>query len=186
MLPWGHAAVGYLCHSLWSRFATGGPPTDRAVWLLLFATQLPDLVDKPLGWSLAVLPSGRSLAHSAFTAAAVVAVAVHLGRRYDTVELPVAFSIGYVTHIVTDAIPLLARGETEYLVFLLWPLIETPYDPAGKTIFGELPSLAAGGFFDPRDVVVLLALVALWAVDGFPGLPLKRSLKRSVDRRRGG
>lgn len=182
MLPWGHAAVGYVLSSLWSRVGDGPPLTDEGVWLLLFATQLPDVVDKTLSWSVPLLPSGRSLAHSALTTAAVVAVAVRIGRRFDAGDLAAAFSLGYVTHIATDALPLVARGETEYLTFLLWPVVPTPYDPSGKTLLGELALIVQGGP-GVRDLLLLVVLVVLWAADGFPGLPWRWASDRR-DRRR--
>lgn len=34
MLPWGHAAVGYLCYTLYTRIKRGGSPSGAAVvWL---------------------------------------------------------------------------------------------------------------------------------------------------------
>jgi hypothetical protein len=61
MWPWEHLAVGYLLYSvscvLWGRY-----PTRIGVAALAFGTQFPDLVDKPLGWWLGVLPSGQSFA----------------------------------------------------------------------------------------------------------------------------
>jgi len=62
----------------------GRAVTNKEFWFLLFATQLPDLVDKTLGWSLDVLPSGRSLAHSLFTTVLLVFIVSLIGRRKQT------------------------------------------------------------------------------------------------------
>ena len=61
MWPWEHLAFGYLLWSLWLRARGRSLPGDWEALVLVFATQLPDLVDKPLAWQLGVLPGGRSL-----------------------------------------------------------------------------------------------------------------------------
>jgi|AntDeeMetagen681_2_1112603.scaffolds.fasta_scaffold28115_1 membrane-bound metal-dependent hydrolase YbcI (DUF457 family) len=171
MLPWGHAAVGYVCYSLWSRFGKGRAVTNKEFWFLLFATQLPDLVDKTLGWSLDVLPSGRSLAHSLFTTVLLVFIVSLIGRRADVADLATAFNLGYVSHILTDALTVVIRRDTEFLVFLFWPIIQTPYDPGSRTVFGELTQALQHGLFTPRTGIFLLLVFLLWTADGWPGLP---------------
>ena len=64
MWPWGHLAVGYLVYSGLSRWRFGRLPGSVATLAVALGTQLPDLVDKPLAWTVNVLASGRSLAHS--------------------------------------------------------------------------------------------------------------------------
>jgi len=71
MWPWGHLAVGYLLWSVLVRDRRFRPPTGAETLLLAVGTQFPDAVDKPLAWSLGVLPNGRSLAHSVFLATAL-------------------------------------------------------------------------------------------------------------------
>lgn len=58
MWPWGHAAIGYLLFSMDTRLRYGRRPGGPATILLFFGTQFPDLVDKPLAWTLPLLPSG--------------------------------------------------------------------------------------------------------------------------------
>lgn len=48
-------------------------PNAKHTVVPLYATQLPDLIDKPLAWSVGILPTGRSLAHSLLTASLVLA-----------------------------------------------------------------------------------------------------------------
>jgi len=169
MWPWGHAAVGYYCWSLVVRTLWDRPPTTAEVWVLLLATQVPDLVDKTLSWWWQLLPSGRSLAHSLFTTVLVVVIVVYLGRRFDTTCLSLAFALGYGSHIVSDAVLPLVRGETEYLVFLLWPLLPTPYDDTGKTFLGELRRLEYADIYSPYTILAGL-IVLLWIYDDFPGI----------------
>ena len=79
MFPWEHAAVAYLLYAGYARWHDGTAPGGWAVLVVLVASQLPDLIDKPLAWQFGLLPSGRSLAHSVFVAVPVVVVVVALG-----------------------------------------------------------------------------------------------------------
>src|SRR6056297_3615611 len=98
MWPWGHAVVGYLAYSGTTHVGWKRPPSHAATVALLFGTQFPDLVDKPLAWSLGVLPSGRSLAHSTLTAVLLVCVLyVVFARRRAVVG---AFALGYASHLL--------------------------------------------------------------------------------------
>jgi len=123
MWPWGHAGFGYL-------LARAVGPTEhvRGVHLvaLLLGTQFPDLIDKPLAWSFAVLPSGRSLAHSLFTLAIVVGAAWLVCRRYERASLAGVFGIGYASHLLGDALNAIVSLEWQYLTFLVWPLQPLP------------------------------------------------------------
>lgn len=83
MWPWEHLAVGYIGYSLSVRLAGRGVPRPRPVVALAVGTQFPDLVDKPLSWTLGVLPSGHSLAHSLFAALPLATLAVTVGVALD-------------------------------------------------------------------------------------------------------
>ena len=65
MWPWGHVALGYLFYSLYVHWRHDRPPSAPAAIAVGVGTLLPDVIDKPLAWWAAVLPNGRSLAHSA-------------------------------------------------------------------------------------------------------------------------
>ncbi|WP_435102678.1 metal-dependent hydrolase [Halarchaeum sp. P4] len=126
MWPWGHLAFGYLLY-LPYEWRRGG---DAASWLALGAlavgTQFPDGIDKPLAWTVGVLPSGRSFAHSILTLAVVVGVCYVVCRRYDRKAVSVAFGVGYASHLVADSITHVLASEFQYLVFLVWPLLGAP------------------------------------------------------------
>lgn len=175
MWPWEHLAVGYLCYSLWVHWRHDRPPTGAAVVAVVVATQLPDLVDKPLAWWLGVLPSGRSLGHSLFFAAPVTTfVWLIFGRRIGG-----AFAIGYVSHLITDVVhPAILGGSFDY-TFLVWPLIERPQTGGDGLLvqtqrilsnFGELVTSPEGVSYLLFTVVLLGTAALLWAHDGFPGL----------------
>ncbi|WP_077067789.1 metal-dependent hydrolase [Haloarcula rubripromontorii] len=124
MYPAGHfllAAVPLTVYTVaqWRRL-----PSGPMVLLLLVATQLPDVIDKPLAWTFAILPSGRMLAHSLVVSLPLLTGVVLLAARWGYVRYAVVFSAGYLSHIAGDFYPILRLG-TEYYFFpnLFWPLL---------------------------------------------------------------
>lgn len=181
MWPWEHAAVGYLVYSVLCR-AYGTGPAPMATVALLFGTQCPDLVDKPLGWVVGVIPSGQSIAHSLFVAVGVAGGVLAIAhRRGDTVSQTVAaaFVVGYLTHLPGDVLyPVLLGGE--FVVDpLLWPLVPATA-PQPTDVVGYVQELAAtfvtflgsprGGLYLLGEVTLLAGAFLLWRADGYPGL----------------
>jgi len=168
MLPWGHAAFGYILYSLYARYDTGYPPIGLAVFAVGFGTQFPDLIDKPLTWTIPLLPYGRSFAHSLFTFTAIVVILWLVVEHADQYVLVVAFAIGYLSHLIGDAFGPILSGELHGLGYLLWPLTSVP--SGGTRSFVEFflsleftPSLLFG-------LIVTLLGVGLWVYDGLPGV----------------
>jgi membrane-bound metal-dependent hydrolase YbcI (DUF457 family) len=170
MWPWGHAAVGYLAYTAFARGrGAAWPPDDASAVALAVGTQFPDLVDKPLAWSLGVLPSGRSLAHSLLVGSLFVAVVLALARRRDRTEPATAFAVGYYAHLFGDALVPLASLDVEYLTFLAWPVLAPPPYENDSAFLPHLLGLRP----DPLTLAGLALVVgtlALWARDGYPGL----------------
>ncbi|WP_306052085.1 metal-dependent hydrolase [Natronococcus wangiae] len=202
MYPWEHAAVAYLLYAGYARWHTGASPAGRAALVVLVASQLPDLIDKTLAWQFALIPSGRSLAHSVFVAVLLALVVLAVARRHEATPLGAAFAIGYLSHLATDTVSLYPGGSVS-LAGVLWPIII--YQPSaerigdssseatepvaggvveqtGDILSGAYPSLVA---LEPTgEVLVRLGIVALagvvWLHDGCPGL---RELRRVIRRR---
>lgn len=182
MWPWEHAALAYVCYSALTGQRADAPPGDVATLLVVFASQLPDLIDKPLAWNLEVVPSGRMLAHAPVVALPLcVAVYWYFARR-SRAEWGVAFGLGYLSHIAADAVQSALIGEYAYTRFLLWPLLSVPEDSQEGVLtelggFGLVlsPSLVPSG-------LVGLAVVGLWIRDGIPGLGVLRRRFRAVAR----
>lgn len=180
MLPWEHAAVAYLLYSGYSRVRYGEPPKGWPVLIVLFASQLPDLIDKPLAWHFGVLPSGRSLAHSIFVGVPLSALVLGLAHRRGRPELGSAFTIGYLSHLATDAVPLYPSASTSF-ESILWPLFDQEYshhhhegflELTIDILIGNYPSLFTA---DPdANVLIAIAIVGVmllvWIVDGAPGV----------------
>ena len=179
MWPWGHLAVAYLAYSALSRTRFDAPPRAGAVLVVAIASQSPDLIDKPLAWNLALLPSGRSLAHSLFFTGLVVLAAGTLARRYHRPTLAVAFGVGYFSHLVADAVYPLWIGEFASLAYLVWPLLPMHDSPTAGILWYIL-SQEWTPFATVQFALFVLAC-GVWILDGMPGLGLaRRVLPRSA------
>ncbi|MFO8116184.1 MAG: metal-dependent hydrolase [Halorubrum sp.] len=171
MLPWGHAAVGYLCYTVATRHRYRRPPTGPAVLALAAGTQLPDLIDKPLAWTFGLLPSGRSLGHSLLIAGAIGVIAWRFAQRYDHRSEASAFLLGHLTHIVADVAPAIIARDWEPLGALLWPLTPAYRYPGEmeRTVLSFFLELRLAELPPVESVLTVLALGA-WVYDGRPGV----------------
>lgn len=182
MWPWEHLAFAYLIVSGFYRLAWRDRPTDVAAVVIAVGALLPDLVDKPLAWGLGVLPTGRSLGHSLLVVVPVLVVVLALGRRTRDPRAAVAFAIATLSHLAGDVLyPLVVSGELR-VRFLLWPFVPAHVHDGGSgglfgrvvEYFGDFLSFLAtprGALFLAVDIGLVLAAVAVWYLDGMPGLP---------------
>lgn len=179
VLPWGHAAVGYLCVSLAIRVRYRVPPQGPVAIAVAIGTQLPDLIDKPLAWRFGLIPSGRSLAHSLVFLAALSVLVWALATRYDRRLEGSAFLGSYLSHVVADLLPAALAGEWARLGTLLWPI--TPVsrypDELDRSIIGFFLDLEPAALVSP-ELGITIAALALWVFDGAPGLKTTVQLVR--------
>ena len=180
MLPWAHAAFGYLVYHFFTG-RSGVRPVGVPALALVFGTQFPDLVDKPLAWSFGVLPSGTTLAHSVFVATPACLLVWAIGRRHGHAGPALAFAVAYALHLPGDILygPLTSGGLLS-LDPLLWPLVAKAETGAPAGLLGETLSYvrqfgaflsrpeAAGYLF--LEVCLLGSATALWFADGCPGV----------------
>ncbi|WP_227133205.1 metal-dependent hydrolase [Halorubellus salinus] len=176
MWPAAHLAAAYLAWSVLSRVRYRRPPNTPEVWIVAFASQFPDLVDKPLAWWVPVLPAGRSLAHSLITATVLISALAVVARRINRLPYAIAFGTGYVTHVLTDAINPLSERRYAYVNYLGWPLLPLPPYDTNRALFGDFGSVDVADLFG-FEGAILVAMVLLWLADGTPGIP-RRSLQR--------
>lgn len=180
MLPWGHAAVGYLLYTALCRYQSDTPPAGPAVLALALGTQFADLLDKPLAWYLGVLPSGRSLGHSIFVTIVLLAVVHRLATAIHRPALSIAFGVGHLFHLAGDTVYPLIDGEVGTLTFLLWPVVPQPGSGAGDyTIIEMLLELSqtVGGMI---EFVLFVTATGLWLSHRAPGLWLCLGTLRSI------
>ncbi|WP_158855657.1 metal-dependent hydrolase [Halorhabdus sp. CUG00001] len=168
MWPWGHLAAGYLLYTAFERVLTDHPPGDLATIWLVVGTQLPDLIDKPLAWTLQVLPSGRSFGHSLLILVPLLLVAAYRSSgRYRTAI--VALGTGHVTHLLGDIVYPLTVGQIHHVGFLGWPLIPPIDYPTTQSFLAHLMGIDLTPWFTGQLALVVVAIV-VWTVDGNPGL----------------
>jgi len=185
MWPWGHLAAAYLVYVAYSRIRYRHRPTEATAILVALGSQLPDLIDKPLAWTLAVLPAGRSLAHSLLVLGPLLAAAYLFARRRDRAldretrregaraPLVVAVGIGAVVHSLTDALYPAIEGEFAALAFLAWPAADLPPPTDTQSFIGQFAQMALTPEFAFELLLVALAL-AVWARQDYPGLDTVR------------
>lgn len=194
MWPWGHVAVGYLAYSLGRRLLGREPPTDLAVLVLLPASLLPDLVDKPLSWWLDLFPTGYAVGHSALVAIPLGLAALAAGVRRDRVGPATAFVVGYWSHLAGDVFSGVLLGDGPAYGVVLWPLVErAPYATEygaverGLVYLREFATAAATAERPLALIAVYLApgclALLLWLLDGGPGLRTVTRSARWVARR---
>jgi hypothetical protein len=149
------------------------------VLVLAVATQLPDLVDKPLNWLFGVL-DGRGIGHSLVVLAVVCALALQVARRYDPPALAGALSVGLLSHPLADAWRPLVAGRFERATFLLWPLLPVPTYPTDSLgghldVWGaqlRLLSAAPLAFLTSGfgvQFVLFSVVLGVWGLDGTRG-----------------
>lgn len=166
MLFWTHLALSYLA----ARVGTGLAGTDRPGDLLtvgvIATAAVPDLVDKPLAWSLG-LPT-RNVLHTVLVGGPLLLVVGLAAWRLSRPRLGLGVAGSYLIHLLADAADVLfLPGET--LGFLLWPLLSYHHHAASALTYYVSPYSAV-------QTVVTLFVVGLWIRDGHPGtnLPLRR------------
>lgn len=179
MLPWEHLAVGYILYSAYSRLHFKRPPAGDEAIILAFATQLPDLIDKPLAWSLDVLPSAHSLGHSLLFTLPLLAAVWAVTRKYGRSTLVAPLSVGYLSHLPADALTPPLFGLEPYFEFLLWPVV-SGFSEADQSMVGHVSEYVIryiNRLLTPEGILFLLIEVSLlglalavWRYDGMPGL----------------
>jgi len=166
MQPIVHPIVGYLCYAAYTRFRHDSPPQSEPTVVAVGAAAIPDLIDQPL-WLAGVTPVGRTIAHSLFGAAVLVAAVAYLTRRAGRVDLGVAFGVGYLSHVLADIPWHLLAGDYHELGFLLWPVTEMPAYSGVKTV-GTIGEVTVTTLW--FEAAIALVGILLWWYDGTPGL----------------
>lgn len=180
MWPWEHAIVGYIGYALFCHCYHHDSPSGLETLVVIFASVLPDLVDKPLAWQYGVFDSGYAIGHSVFFAIPFAVFGGLLARAVGRPRVGVGFAIGYLFHLPADVLPYSALGGPVQVERLLWPVAPTESVGEQEGLFEEFWRYFAGYRADllsgaPSFEVLLglgLGVVALvlWLYDGTPVL----------------
>lgn len=183
MWPWGHLAFGYLFYFAWTRVRYRRSSDPLAFVALAIGTQLPDVIDKPLAYWWAILPEGRSLAHSYVFAIPLCVIVLVLAWHYGVPKTGSAFAIGYASHPIADGLPAILNRDPSRLTYLAYPLVPPPDYEADSFAYHladlrtYLEDIVAHGAavdtssFFAIELSLTLAMVVLWVYDGAPPLP---------------
>lgn len=180
MWPWEHAVAGYLLYSLISRRVFGRPPGAAETVVVVIASVLPDLIDKPLAWQFGVFESGYAIGHSIFFAFPVVLAVGIVSHRAGRTDCGLAFAIGYLAHLPADVLDAYFRSGVFHYELMLWPFTSPIKAPSDQTFLGEVmhhltryhAELTAS---DPSLYLVAMigigvGTIVLWILDGMPVL----------------
>lgn len=189
MWPWEHLAFGYVLYSVGVHVFEGRAPRGPPVVLLAVATQVPDLVDKPLAWVFHVTAVGYSVGHSALVVVPALAVVIALAHRRGprAVRLALAYTVGHLSHLAGDVFYPALMGRGLQFRRLLWPLAEYEATDAGavahvtgyvRRYVAQLLSGEVGSLFVVQ-VGLVACLLVVWLADGAPGV---RTVFRAVAR----
>lgn len=179
MWPWTHALFGYACYSLAVHAGFRRRPTDLPAIVAVFAAVLPDVIDKPLAWTFGITASGYGPAHSLLLGAPMATIVGLLLWRAGRHEAGFGFLIGYASHLLGDLLfQLFDEGELVIAV-VLWPVAATGSDSTGGLLHhflffahryaGQIRSGEATTYL-VATIVLAVAVLLLWILDGFPGV----------------
>ncbi|GAB7017395.1 metal-dependent hydrolase [Halostagnicola bangensis] len=125
MWPWEHAIMGYVVYSLFCHVYYRAPPGGLEAFAVVFASVLPDLIDKPLAWQYGIFESGYALGHSIFFAIPLSLAVGLLARSYGRTHAGIAFGFGYLVHLPADIIDGVVRDGYLEFGIVLWPFGST-------------------------------------------------------------
>lgn len=182
MMPWGHLAVGYFCYTaglhIWDRQS----PADIPTLALVVGTQLPDLIDKPAAYWIGLI-EGRAIGHSLLFVVPLCLLLLYITHRYSRQQIGVGFTIGALTHLLTDSVPSLFLGEYG-VSYLLWPILPSPqygvrsFSHHLQQLIATYQSLNTASLMEIAKsmfaIQILLAFIVtiIWVIDGYPGVKL--------------
>ncbi|ELY49394.1 metal-dependent hydrolase [Natronorubrum sulfidifaciens] len=180
MWPWEHAIVGYLAYSLFSRLYYRESPTGLAAFAAVFASVLPDLIDKPLAWEFGVFQTGYALGHSVFFAIPLAIGVGLVARAVGRTPAGIAFGIGYLLHLPSDVLDGYLRGGAYHPELMFWPVETVGAHDHGQGFLEQFTrlfsqyqqALLAGDLSTYVWLQLGLATVAaiVWIADGAPVL----------------
>ncbi|MXV64426.1 metal-dependent hydrolase [Natronorubrum sp. JWXQ-INN-674] len=180
MWPWEHAIMGYLVYSLFCHTVFRDSPGGLEAFAVVFASVLPDLIDKPLAWEYGVFDVGYAIGHSIFFAVPLSIIVGLIARSAGRPRAGLAFALGYLIHLPADVLDAYLRDDVVQFELMLWPIATVDGDDPSHgfldyfgQLFGRYQSeLLAGDLSTYLWLQLGMALFALslWLYDGAPVL----------------
>lgn len=166
MFPLAHPGVAYLLYTAYIRRVHGRSPDGLAAVALVSGAVIPDVVDLPL-YYFGGAPSTRSVAHSVLAGVGLSSlVALTIGRSAVDNRVGVAFSAGYLSHLLADAVWPLVLWLPAELRYLGWPLTQQPLYEGTKPL-GSVSGVTVTTLW--IELAMLTVAIAIWWHDGRPG-----------------
>lgn len=178
MWPWEHLLLGYLLYSLFANLRYRDSPTGGESLAVVLGTQLPDLIDKPLSWTLGITETGASIGHSIFAAPVFILASYLTARRLGNPRLAMAFAIAHLSHLLSDILYPIVLGRGIEPRVVLWPVTTPPPLPLDGGLFdhffwyfGHFLARVTTGELTPYvtfQIALALTVLVLWLYDGAP------------------
>jgi hypothetical protein len=135
-------------------------PDGMIVLTGVFAGIFADLVDKPLAWTLGIIPSGRMLAHSIVVSVPLLIIILLVAYRTETLRYAIVFSWGHLLHIAGDFYPVLWEGSDYYYYpNLFWPLMKP--SPVRGSFEDSQPTLTTETLLEFSILAIVLLYIAI-------------------------
>jgi hypothetical protein len=182
MWPWAHVAVGYLILAGAIRAQGRATPGEIGAIAVASGAVLPDVIDKPLAWWVAVLPHGRTLGHSLLIGGIALAGGWYLVRTSAHRQAFGALAVGYLAHLAGDAYQPAISGHWEALKFLAWPLASPPEAGEVTGVIAHVLRLELTPSFLLELVITSIAF-GLWWTHGRPGVATVKTVGNSLIRK---
>lgn len=132
MFPHGHFLIAFLPVCAYVILRDRQLPSPQLVGIVLFGSQFPDLIDKPLYHEAIVTPSGRVGIHSLPFAIPIAVAVLWYASRTDRPRAGIVFVFAYATHILGDVYRALLAPNRGVPSDLFWPFlapVERPLVP---------------------------------------------------------
>lgn len=165
MYPPAHIAFTYI---IGKKFVQR-PMKNSDVWLLVFFSIFPDIIDKTLHYKFGLFASGRNICHNIFIVG-VLYLAYRLVKQVDLKRLFFIVFLGFITHFFGDIIPSLIRFTyTDYSDIPNWYLyVFFPvFDP-------KLLAIGVDWIEVFWESLLILAVFWIWIKDGCIGLVMRK------------
>ncbi|WP_222918978.1 metal-dependent hydrolase [Natrinema sp. SYSU A 869] len=169
MWPWEHAIVAYLLYSLLCHVVVRDSPGGLDAFAVVFASVLPDLIDKPLAWNYGVFDVGYGIGHSIFFAVPLAIFVGTVARIADRPLAGLAFGLGYLSHPFADVVDSVFRQGSFLIEIMLWPIAPVEGHPPGPDVL-EVFSMLIGRY--SRTILAGDLSTYLWIQVGLAGLAM--------------